>query len=69
VNSGNRYAVLSDEQLQEVHAASESFEQALQNDKPVSIEDCLAAVAEETRAPLFCELLTIELELPWPSIG
>jgi serine/threonine protein kinase/formylglycine-generating enzyme required for sulfatase activity len=62
VNDSNRYAGLSDEQLQEVHAACEAFEQALHNEQPISIEGCLAAVCEEIKGPHFCELLAIELD-------
>ena len=51
---------------EEVHAACETFEQALQNEKPIRIEDCLAAASEEIRAPLFRELLAIELERQMP---
>jgi WD40 repeat protein len=62
VNSTNHYIALSDDQLEQVHAACEGFEKALGNGKPVPIEDCLAAVAEGIRGPLFRELLAIELE-------
>jgi WD40 repeat protein/tRNA A-37 threonylcarbamoyl transferase component Bud32 len=62
VNSTDRYSALSDDQLQQVHAACERFELALRNEKPIRIEDCLAAVAEGIRGPLFHELLAIELE-------
>ncbi len=62
----NRYAILSDEQLQGVHAACETFEEALQNEHPFRIEDCIAAAEEEIRTPLFRELLAIELERKMP---
>lgn len=58
----NRYATLSDDQLAKVHAACEIFEQAIRNERPISIEDCLAVAAEENRSPLFRELIAIELE-------
>ena len=61
VDDTNRYAMLSDEQLQRVHAACETFEQALQDEEPIRIEDCIAA-SEKLRTPLFCELLAIEVE-------
>ena len=67
MDSIERYFPLSDEQLQGVDAACEAFERALQGDHPVRIEDCLAAVAEDIRAPLFRELLAIELERHVPS--
>ena len=67
MNETNRYADLSDEQLQGIHAACEKFEQALRNGEPIRIEDCLAAAAEETRSPLLRELLAIEIERQWPS--
>ncbi len=66
MDDANRYAVLSDEQLQGVHAACEIFERALQNAEPIQIEDCLAAAAEEIRTPLFRELLAVELERKMP---
>ena len=53
MNKANRYADLSDEQLQRVHAACETFEQALRNEQPIRIEDCLAAASEEIRSPCF----------------
>ncbi len=62
MNSRKRYAVLSDEQLEWVHAACEKFEQAQRNAEPVRIEDCIESVPEEIRTPLFRELLAIELE-------
>src|ERR1017187_5322997 len=65
----NRYAMLSDEQLQVVHAACETFEQALQNEEPICIEDCIAAASEKIRTPLFRELLAIEVERPVPRDG
>lgn len=61
------YAPLSDEQLQAVDAACEAFEHALQNGQPLRMEDCLAAVAEEIRGPLFRELLAIELDRHLPG--
>jgi serine/threonine protein kinase len=66
VNDSNRYASLSDEQLQGLHAACETFEQALRNEAPICIEDCIAAASEEIRTPLFRELLAIELERKMP---
>ncbi len=66
MNDNNRYASLSDEQLQGVHAACETFEQALRNEEPICIEDCIAAASEEIRTPLFRELLAIELERKTP---
>ena len=62
MDDSNRYATLSDEHLQEVHAACETFEQALQNEEPIRIEDCIAAASEIIRVPLFRELLAIEVE-------
>lgn len=71
MNDSNRYAGLSNEQLEEVHAACETFEQALQNERPMRIEDCLAAVSEQVRGPHFRELLAIELEgrMPFDTPG
>jgi len=69
VDDINRYAALSDEQLQGVHAACETFEQALRNEEPIRIEDCIAAAAEEIRTPLFRELLAIEVERQVPRDG
>jgi serine/threonine protein kinase/formylglycine-generating enzyme required for sulfatase activity len=63
VNNSQRYATLSDDQLRAVHAACETFEQALRNGKPICIEDQIAAAPQDIRSPLFCELLAIELEL------
>jgi hypothetical protein len=66
VDDLNRYAILSDEQLQGVHSACEAFEEALLTEEPNSIEDCIAAATEEIRTPLFRELLAIELERKVP---
>jgi hypothetical protein len=65
VNDSSRYVALSDEQLESVNAACETFERALQNVHPIEIEVCNAAAPEEIRTPLFRELLAIELE--WRS--
>ena len=67
MDDSNRYGPLSDEQLEGVHVACEAFEEALQNEAPICIEDSLAAVSEELRGPLFRELLAIELERPAPD--
>ncbi len=61
-----RYAFLSDQQLQRVHTACENFEKALQKGQSLQIEDCVAAVSEGIRAPLFRELLAIDLERQMP---
>lgn len=66
MNNSNRYVALSDEQLQAVHTACETFERALQNDESIRIEDCIAAASGEIRSPLFRELLAIELERQLP---
>jgi serine/threonine protein kinase/formylglycine-generating enzyme required for sulfatase activity len=67
VGEADRYASLSDEQLQCVHAACEAFERGLENHEPIGIEDCIAAAAEGIRRPLFRELLAIELERKAPA--
>lgn len=67
MNKCDRYFTLSDEQLQDVDAACETFERALASEQPIGIEACLAAVAAEIRSPLFRELLAIELERQTPS--
>jgi hypothetical protein len=61
VNS-RRYDDLSDDQLRDVDAASERFEQSLRNETPVSIESHLEATPAAIRDAVFCELLAIELE-------
>ncbi len=58
-----RFNVLSDAELQVVHAACEAFEQALRSDTPPRIEDHIAAASSAMRDPLFRELLAIEVEL------
>jgi hypothetical protein len=57
MNESNPYATLSDEQLDDVHAACETFEQALRSEETIRIEDCIAAAPEEIRSPLFREIL------------
>ena len=66
MGDSNRYGTLSDDQLRGLHTACETFEQAFQNDEAIRIEDCVAAASEEIRAPLFRELLAIELERKMP---
>lgn len=61
-DGGRRYGGLSDEQLQEFHAACESFEQALQCGEVVLIEDYLTSSSHAIQELLFQELLAIELE-------
>ena len=56
----SRYAALTDQQLQEVHAVCETFEQALQINKPLELENCLATSTEEVRTRVFQELIAIE---------
>jgi len=63
----DRYAGLSDQQLQELHVTCEAFEQALDNEQPSSIEQCLGAVADEIRDLLFEELVAIELQRQLPG--
>ena len=67
MNDSNRYGTLSDVQLEEVHIACEAFEQAILDEKPICIEDCLGAAPAGIRGPLFRELLAIELERAVPQ--
>lgn len=57
-----RYDDLSDDQLQAIDLACETFEQALQSDAPISIESQLELVSASIRNALFRELLAAELE-------
>lgn len=65
----DRFARLSDHQLHEIHAACETFEQALLADRTARIEEWLARVSAEIQDVLFRELLAIELETHAPFDG
>ena len=60
--SSQRYAHLSDDQLQAVHVACEKLEQALRGEDPTTIEDQFVAAGEEIRNALFRELLATEVD-------
>ena len=62
MNDPNPFDDLDDEQLRNLHLASEAFEAALRTDESASIEQFLEEASAEIRTPLFCELFAIELE-------
>lgn len=61
--SSQRYAHLSDDQLQAVHVACKKLEQPLRGEDPTTIEDQIAAAGDSIRNALFRELLATELDL------
>jgi hypothetical protein len=69
VSSAIRYGELSDDQLQLVHEVCRRFERALRTNDAVSIESQIRAAQDEIRAPLFRELLAVELEFRAASEG
>lgn len=58
----DRFAGIPNQQLHDIHMICETFEKTLQTEAKASIEECLAASADEIRNCLFRELLAIELE-------
>ncbi|XZE56471.1 tetratricopeptide repeat protein [Planctomycetaceae bacterium SH139] len=62
MSNPHRYDLLSDESLGIIHRLSERFESALHHEVPVSLEDVLDSASADIVAPLFRELLEIELE-------
>lgn len=62
MSSVARYASLSNDQLRKLHAICDQYEQALREDNSSLIETHLENAPSEIWAPLFRELLEIELE-------
>ncbi len=62
MNDSQRYDHLSDDQLQAIDLACETFEQALYSGAPISIESQLKTVPAAIRNAVFRELLAVELD-------
>ena len=63
MNSDQRYAELSNDQLRQVHAVCQGFEETFRDGETPRIEAHLETAAAPLRTLLFRELLAIELEM------